>query len=171
MCPGWGGGEQGDSTVAGRRKRAAVTYPEGVAAVSAGVQCASFVSRLRGFLVAGNQQSTVVDEPVVETVRRKREKRARKPKRQPRYHVILWDDDDHSYEYVIVMMKKLFGYDVQRGYQIATQVDREGRAICLTTTREHAELKRDQIHAFGKDSLITRCAGSMTASIEPTSEE
>ena len=121
--------------------------------------------------MAGNQQSTVVDEPVVETVRRKREKRARKPKRQPRYHVILWDDDDHSYEYVIVMMKKLFGYDVQRGYQIATQVDREGRAICLTTTREHAELKRDQIHAFGRDSLITRCAGSMTASIEPTSQE
>ncbi|MFW6170889.1 MAG: ATP-dependent Clp protease adaptor ClpS [Planctomycetota bacterium] len=120
--------------------------------------------------MAGTPQSTAVDEPLVETTRRRREKQARKPKQQPRYHVILWDDDDHSYEYVIAMMKKLFGHELQRGYEIAREVDRQGRAICLTTTREHAELKRDQIHAFGKDSLIARCKGSMSASIEPIPE-
>jgi hypothetical protein len=32
---------------------------------------------------------------------------------------------------------------------------------------EHAELKRDQIHAFGADRLIARSKGSMSASIEP----
>jgi ATP-dependent Clp protease adaptor protein ClpS len=32
---------------------------------------------------------------------------------------------------------------------------------------EHAELKRDQIHAYGKDTLLDRCKGSMSASIEP----
>ena len=121
-------------------------------------------------MVAGNSQSTAIEEPLVETVRQRRKKTARRPKQQPRYHVILWDDNDHSYEYVIAMMKKLFGHQLQRGYEIAKEVDRQGRAICLTTTREHAELKRDQIHAFGKDSLIARCAGSMSASIEPTSE-
>ena len=31
----------------------------------------------------------------------------------------------------------------------------------LTTAREHAELKRDQIHAYGKDALIAACKGSM----------
>lgn len=110
---------------------------------------------------------SVIDEPLVETIRRRREELARQPKRQPRYHVILWDDDDHSYEYVIAMMKDLFGHDFQRGYEIAKQVDSGGRAICLTTTLEHAELKRDQVHAYGKDVLIARCAGSMSASIEP----
>ena len=30
-----------------------------------------------------------------------------------------------------------------------------------------AELKRDQIHAFGADPWITRCQGSMSATIEP----
>ena len=40
----------------------------------------------------------------------------------------------------------------------------------MTTTMEHAELKRDQIHAFGKDDLITRSKGSMSASIEPVPE-
>ncbi len=118
-------------------------------------------------MVADDQQTTIADEPLVETMRRRREKRAQKPKRQPRYHVILWDDDDHSYEYVITMVRTLFGHDVTRGYEIAKEVDARGRAICLTTTREHAELKRDQIHAYGKDALIARCAGSMTASIEP----
>jgi ATP-dependent Clp protease adaptor protein ClpS len=29
-------------------------------------------------------------------------------------------------------------------------------------------LKRDQIHAYGKDDLIDGCKGSMKASIEPS---
>lgn len=113
------------------------------------------------------QKGTTVDEPVTETVRRRRERQRRKPKRQPRYHVILWDDNDHSYEYVIGMMMQVFGHSAQKGYQIAKAVDTEGRAVVLTTTKEHAELKRDQVHAFGKDKLIDRCQGSMWATIEP----
>ncbi len=99
-----------------------------------------------------------------------RKKKKQRPKRQPRYHVILWDDDDHSYEYVIIMMKKVFGYSIEKGFKIAKTVDSEGRAICLTTTLEHAELKRDQIHAFGRDPLIDRCQGSMSATIEPAED-
>ena len=36
-----------------------------------------------------------------------------------------------------------------------------------TTTFERAELKRDQIHAYGADWRLARCKGSMSASIEP----
>jgi ATP-dependent Clp protease adaptor protein ClpS len=95
---------------------------------------------------------------------------AKRPKRQPRYNVILWDDDDHSYEYVILMMKQLFGHGIESGFRIAKEVDAAGRAICLTTTKEHAELKRDQILAFGRDHLIERSRGSMFATIEPESD-
>ena len=97
-------------------------------------------------------------------------KQKTRPKRHPRYHVILWDDNEHTYDYVIQMMRELFGYTEMQGMQIAESVDLTGRAICLTTTREHAELKRDQIHAYGKDSLILQCKGSMWASIEPQPE-
>jgi len=93
-----------------------------------------------------------------------------RPKRQPRYHVVLWNDNEHTYDYVIQMMRELFGFPEQQGMQIAAAVDRTGRAVCLTTTREHAELKRDQIHAYGKDRLILQCKGSMWASIEPQPE-
>jgi ATP-dependent Clp protease adaptor protein ClpS len=94
-------------------------------------------------------------------------KRDARPKQQPRYNVILWDDDDHSYEYVVLMMRQLFGHPLPHGFKIAKEVDATGRAICLTTTKEHAELKRDQILAFGRDQLIERCQGSMSATIEP----
>ena len=60
---------------------------------------------------------------------------------------------------------------LEKGYQLAVEVDTGGRAVVLTTTREHAELKRDQIHAYGKDDLIAGCQGSMTATIEPVGEE
>jgi len=109
--------------------------------------------------------TTLESEPQVRTVPRK--KKSQRPKKQPRYNVILWDDDDHSYEYVILMMKQLFGFPLARGFQIAKIVDSAGRCVCLTTTREHAELKRDQIMAFGPDILIERCQGSMKATIEP----
>lgn len=88
-------------------------------------------------------------------------------KLQPPYHVILMNDDDHTYEYVIEMLKALFGYPVEKGFLLAEEVDRTGRAIVCTTTLERAELKQEQIHAYGPDPRIPRCKGSMTAIIEP----
>jgi ATP-dependent Clp protease adaptor protein ClpS len=89
-------------------------------------------------------------------------------RRQPPYNVILHNDDDHTFEYVITMMQVLFGHPREKGYQIAQEVHNSGRAIVLTTSREHAELKCDQIHAFGPDPLSSKdCKGSMSASIEP----
>jgi ATP-dependent Clp protease adaptor protein ClpS len=101
------------------------------------------------------------------TLERPQADRRRKPKRQPRYQVLLWDDDDHTYEYVIAMLRELFGFPMEKGYQLACDVDAHGKVICLTTTREHAELKRDQIHAYGRDLRIARCQGSMSSSIQP----
>ncbi len=85
----------------------------------------------------------------------------------PPYNVILLNDDDHTYEYVIHMLQKLFGYPPEKGFQLACEVDTTGRVIVLTTTLERAEFKRDQIHAFGPDKQIPRCKGSMSAIIEP----
>jgi ATP-dependent Clp protease adaptor protein ClpS len=113
--------------------------------------------------------SQAVAEPREETAVEPREEEQTKRKRQPRYHVVLWDDDEHSYEYVMRMMKDLFAHNPEKAFKIAEEVDKQGRAVCLTTTREHAELKRDQIHAYGKDPLIAKCQGSMSASIEPES--
>jgi ATP-dependent Clp protease adaptor protein ClpS len=85
----------------------------------------------------------------------------------PRYHVILLDDDDHTYDYVIEMLIKLFGHSRERAFLMACEVDGAGRVIVDTTTKERAELKRDQIHAYGADWRIPHCKGSMSATVEP----
>lgn len=110
---------------------------------------------------------TDVVEPMVRPQRKTEAEKDRKSKRQPRYHVLLWNDDDHTHAYVIAMLRELFGHPVEKGYQIACEVDNRGRAIVLTTTKEHAELKMEQIHAYGKDDMVDNCQGSMSASIEP----
>ena len=112
---------------------------------------------------AAAQPDVAVAEP---QEKRKSKPKKKPPRRQPRYHVILWNDDDHTYEYVIEMMQKLFGHPQEKGYQIAKEVDKQGKAICLTTTMEHAELKRDQIHAYGPDKRSDKSKGSMSATIE-----
>lgn len=96
----------------------------------------------------------------------KKEQKAERTGREvPRYHVILWDSDDHTFDYVEKMLRELFGHTKKDCEQIAKGVDEDGRAIVLTTTKEHAELKRDQIHAYGKDNL-EGSKGSMWATIE-----
>lgn len=107
-----------------------------------------------------------MEETQVRPGRSRRQQTDQQTRRPPRYHVILLDDDDHSYDYVIQMCQKLFGHPLERGWVIARQVDTEGRSIVWTGTLELAELKRDQIHAFGTDPLIPRCQGSMTAVLE-----
>ena len=86
--------------------------------------------------------------------------------RHPRYHIVLLDDNDHTYEYVIEMFTKLFAVRKEDALLMAVEVDTHGRVICDTTSFERAEFKRDQVHAFGADWRIEACRGSMTAILE-----
>jgi ATP-dependent Clp protease adaptor protein ClpS len=86
---------------------------------------------------------------------------------QPLYHVILLNDEDHTYDYVIEMLVKLFGMTESKAYSHAVEVDTAGTTIVLTCELEKAELKRDQIHAYGPDWRLPRSLGSMAAIVEP----
>src|SRR4051812_24114694 len=94
---------------------------------------------------------------------KKPEKKGNKPRQLPPYHVLLLDDQDHTHEYVVKMLRALFGSPPERGYRIAEEVDRRKKAVVFTSHRELAELKRDQIHAYGTDMRVATCAGSMSA--------
>ena len=90
----------------------------------------------------------------------------KKKRRIPRFNVILWDSDQHTYEYVERMLRELFGHTPEECHKMAETVDTQGKVVVLTTTQEHAELKRDQILAYGKDEMMKNCKGSMHATIE-----
>ena len=98
---------------------------------------------------------------------KKPEKKANKPRALPPYHVLLLDDQDHTHEYVVEMLRSLFGYPAERGYRIAEEVDRRKKAVVFTCHRELAELKRDQIHSYGCDVRVATSAGSMSAVVVP----
>ncbi|MBN1512633.1 MAG: ATP-dependent Clp protease adaptor ClpS [Phycisphaerae bacterium] len=98
---------------------------------------------------------------------RERAKTDAKPKILPPYHVILLDDNDHTYEYVIEMLMRLFGHSLETAFQMACEVDATGRVIVDTTSKERAEFKQEQIHAYGPDKLLERSRGSMSSVIEP----
>ncbi len=85
----------------------------------------------------------------------------------PWWNVILLNDDDHTYEYVIEMLGQVFGHPPEKAFQLAVEVDVVGRVIVDTTSKERAELKQEQVHGFGPDHRLPRSKGSMTAEIEP----
>jgi len=85
----------------------------------------------------------------------------------PLYHLVLLDDNHHTYQYVILMLGAIFGYNPEKAYAIACVVDSEGRAILMTGGRDEVAAKQEKIHAFGADPLMAESKGSMSAVIEP----
>ena len=86
----------------------------------------------------------------------------------PRYHVILLDDNDHTYEYVIEMLMKIFGHSKKTSYEMACEVDFLGTVAVYNGNKNEAEEKRDLILSYGPDWRLDRSKGSMNARIETT---
>ncbi len=84
----------------------------------------------------------------------------------PLYHVILLDDNEHTYDYVIEMLMDLFGHSSETAFQMACEVDTRKRVIVNTTYKERAELKQQQIESYGTDWRMPDCKGSMSAVME-----
>ena len=85
----------------------------------------------------------------------------------PLYRVVLLDDDDHTYDYVIEMLQKIFIFSMDQAYRHAEEVDTAGRTVLITCGLPEAEFARDQIHAYGPDWRLPRSKGSMSAVVEP----
>ncbi len=85
----------------------------------------------------------------------------------PLYRVVLLDDNDHTYDYVIEMLQQIFIFSLDQAYRHAEEVDRSGRTVLITCELPEAEFARDQIHAYGPDWRLPRSMGSMSAVIEP----
>jgi ATP-dependent Clp protease adaptor protein ClpS len=83
------------------------------------------------------------------------------------FHVVLLDDDEHTYDYVIEMLQKLFVLSVETALQHAVEVDTTGRTVVITCERAEAEFARDQIHAYGADPRMPKSKGSMSAVLVP----
>jgi ATP-dependent Clp protease adaptor protein ClpS len=100
--------------------------------------------------------ATVVLEPPPQVRPRSREREKVRTKTQPPYAVIVENDDLHTFEYVIEVLQKVLGYDLQKAFVLTSQVHLSGQAIVWSGTLELAELKRDQIRGFGPDTYAMK---------------
>jgi ATP-dependent Clp protease adaptor protein ClpS len=91
----------------------------------------------------------------------------RQDQKAPLYNVVLLDDDQHTYEYVVEMLVKLFAFGETEAWNHAVEVDTTGRTIVVTCELAQAEFGRDQIHAYGADFRMPQSKSSMTAVVEP----
>jgi ATP-dependent Clp protease adaptor protein ClpS len=88
----------------------------------------------------------------------------------PLYRVVLLDDDDHTYDYVIEMLQKIFIFTSEQALRHAQEVDSMGRTLLITCELPEAEFARDQVQSYGRDWRLPRSKGSMSAIVEPTGD-
>jgi len=106
-------------------------------------------------------------EPAVVEPRTKPRESTR-TRRVPPYHLIIANDDHHSMEFVVEVLRKVLGVPMERAVQLMLEAHTSGRAIVWTGPKEVAELKSEQVHTFheyrepGKKDL-----GPVSCTIEP----
>jgi ATP-dependent Clp protease adaptor protein ClpS len=86
------------------------------------------------------------------------------------YNVVLLDDDEHTYDYVIEMLMRLFSISEAKALRHTVEVDTLGRTIVLTGEIEEATVAREMIHGYGADPRMAISKGSMTAVVEPATQ-
>jgi ATP-dependent Clp protease adaptor protein ClpS len=117
------------------------------------------------------ENDTAVAEPIVTTATAPRSKsetdQTTRSQRQPPYNVVILNDEEHTFDYVIDMLIKLFRHSLPRAEELTWRIHSTGRAIVYTTHREKAELKRDQVLAWGPDPRMSISKGPLGCYIEP----
>jgi ATP-dependent Clp protease adaptor protein ClpS len=66
----------------------------------------------------------------------------------PPYHVILLNDDDHSFEFVVEVLRKVFAFQLEQAFTYTREAHTKGRAVVWTGPKEVAELKVEQVQSL-----------------------
>ena len=88
-------------------------------------------------------------------------------RRQPPYAVILHNDDTNSMDFVVMVLRKVFGYTEEKCIQLMLEAHNKGRAAVWIGALEVAELKADQIRSFGSDPFVKKGGHPLDVSVEP----
>jgi ATP-dependent Clp protease adaptor protein ClpS len=89
-------------------------------------------------------------------------------RQQPPYAVILHNDDINTMDWVIVVLIKVFGYAVEKCFELMIKAHESGQSVVWVGPLEVAELKADQIHSCGPDpTRIDAGAQPLRVTLEP----
>jgi ATP-dependent Clp protease adaptor protein ClpS len=89
-------------------------------------------------------------------------------RRQPPYAVILHNDDLNTMEFVVIVLRKVFGYAVEKCLELMLEAHEKGKAAVWIGALEVAELKADQIRSCGPDPVQkAKGAQPLGVTVEP----
>ena len=80
--------------------------------------------------------------------------------------VVLFDDDEHTYDYVVEMLVECCSLSRESAFRCAVEVDLSGRTTVFFGTRDDCLRRCGRIHAFGADPRLSRSRGSMKAEVQ-----
>ncbi|MBM3730652.1 MAG: ATP-dependent Clp protease adapter ClpS [Actinobacteria bacterium] len=63
--------------------------------------------------------------------------------------VIVWNDPINLMSYVTLVLRKVFGYSLEKATQLMLDVHHKGRAVVSSGPRERAELDVYRLHEHG----------------------
>jgi ATP-dependent Clp protease adaptor protein ClpS len=75
-------------------------------------------------------------------------------RRDPGWNVVVWNDPITLMSYVVLVFRRLFGYDFETATRLMLQVHHEGKAVVATQPREQAEVSVSQLHGFGLQATL-----------------
>jgi len=119
----------------------------------------------------GSESLVSVAEPGVDVEVEEAVETNRKTKRLPPYNVIILNDEEHTFPYVIELLVKLFAHPLPTAKELTWRIHSTGRAIVYTTHKEKAELKREQVLSYGADPMSANSKGPLRCTIEPAVSE
>lgn len=90
-----------------------------------------------------------------------------KSKILPPYNVILENDDFHTQDFVIDVLRKVLHCPVEAAFELMMTAHEEGEAVIWTGPKEVAELKADQVKSFSQ-TINGKNLGPLGCRIEPT---
>ena len=75
-----------------------------------------------------------------------------KLKPPPLYRVILLNDDYTPMEFVVGVLRKFFGMDIETATRVMLKVHTEGKGVCGVFPREIAETKAVKVNDYAREA-------------------
>ena len=91
---------------------------------------------------------------------------AEETKAQRGFKVVLFNDEDHTYDYVVEMLTHVCCMAKEQAFRCAVEVDLEGRTIVHYGGHEACARISAQITSYGPDHRLMRSRSGMNSEVQ-----
>ncbi len=87
------------------------------------------------------------------------------PRAERACKVLLYNDEEHTYDYVVEMLAHACGLSREKAFRCAVEVDLTGRTIVYFGTRPACKAVAEKIRAYGPDHRLPQSMSSMRCEV------